>query len=84
MCESMLQDSGTPSLPSPLSASVCEPEPLPASLEEPLGPKANEPWTRPPWKYPRCQSAWGWGGADISLTKRYMGSKGLKGGYYLE
>lgn len=45
VCESMLQDSGTPSLPSPLSVSVWVPESLLAWIEQPLGPK--EQWTRP-------------------------------------
>lgn len=62
VCESMLQDSGTPSLFAPLSASA---EPLSASLEEPLGPKANYPRTRPPRRRWRYQSAFGGGGGGV-------------------
>lgn len=87
VCESMLQDSGTPSLFAPLSASA---EPLSASLEEPLGPKANYPRTRPLWRHRRYQSAFGGGGGWLEegwglgwswpVSLKVHGQRKVKGG----
>ena len=73
MCESMLQDSGTPSLPSPLSASVWEPSRCLPPLEEPLGPKANEPPDPPTVVMLLVPVSVGLGGADSSLSRKVQG-----------
>lgn len=80
VCESMLQDSGTPSLPSPLSVSVWVPESLLAWIEQPLGPK--EQWTRPLRKKTvgASQCGLGWS-PKVVLTSKWAR---IKGGDYLQ
>ncbi|KAK5887542.1 hypothetical protein CesoFtcFv8_016138 [Champsocephalus esox] len=71
------QDSGTPSLPR-LCLLQSESRAAACLLEEPLGPKANEPWTRPLWPCCGYQRERGWGGTHISLSKGAWTSWELK------